>query len=507
MSAPNPTKPKAFSYLRFSTPEQIKGDSFKRQTKMALEYAARHGLDLDDSLTFHDLGVSAYRGMNTEAGRLGDFLEAVREKLVPRGSYLLVEALDRLSRLAPRKAMRVLEDIVEEGITVVTLNDGRAYTVENLDEDPTSLLVAIVLFMRANEESVTKSRRLKSAWQGKRDSLATKPLTSLVPAWLHLDPDTGTIELIPEKAQVVQRIFHMQASGMGDALIASTLNHECVPCFRSAVHWHRTYIRKILANPATMGTFIPHRMEHLNGKKSRVPQEPVPDYFPPVVSAEAFESAQRQSQAPGRHRAGQVVNLLAGLAKCPKCGSTMTRVNKGGPKGGKPKLVCTKAKAGAGCEYHSVTLETVEEAIILNAGYLSGTAPTGKVELDTQLQHTEHAIDATVDAIENLVSVLARSPSPAVSAKLSGLEVSLETLKGKREELVDQSLAASGPLLEKRLGELDAALHVEPRDNTKANAMLRAMFESITVDYRSGSLEMHWRHGGTTSIVYAWGNS
>jgi hypothetical protein len=58
--------------------------------------------------------------------------------------------------------------------------------------------------------------------------------------------------------------------------------------------------------------------------------------------------------------------------------------------------------------------------------------------------------------------------------------------------------------LEKRLGELDAALHAERRDNTKANAMLRAMFESITVDYRSGSLEMHWRHGGVSSLTYAW---
>src|SRR5919202_870899 len=98
-------QPKAFSYLRFSTPEQMKGDSFRRQAVLAQEYASRHGLDLDTDLTFRDLGVSAFRGKNAETGRLGDFLQAVADGLVPPGSFLLVESLDRISRQAARKAL------------------------------------------------------------------------------------------------------------------------------------------------------------------------------------------------------------------------------------------------------------------------------------------------------------------------------------------------------------------------------------------------------------------
>lgn len=41
------------------------GDSFRRQTSMAREYADRTGLELDDKLTFRDLGVSAFRGKPT----------------------------------------------------------------------------------------------------------------------------------------------------------------------------------------------------------------------------------------------------------------------------------------------------------------------------------------------------------------------------------------------------------------------------------------------------------
>src|SRR5262249_429406 len=49
---------KAYSYLRFSTPEQMKGDSQRRQLEAARSYALEKGLELDEELTFHDLGVS-----------------------------------------------------------------------------------------------------------------------------------------------------------------------------------------------------------------------------------------------------------------------------------------------------------------------------------------------------------------------------------------------------------------------------------------------------------------
>ena len=75
---------KAYSYVRFSTPEQAKGDSKRRQTTMAAEYAKLHYLDLDDVLSFQDEGVSSFRGKNAETGKLGDFLEAVRKGIVPQ---------------------------------------------------------------------------------------------------------------------------------------------------------------------------------------------------------------------------------------------------------------------------------------------------------------------------------------------------------------------------------------------------------------------------------------
>ncbi|WP_319405795.1 recombinase family protein [uncultured Desulfosarcina sp.] len=62
------TKPKAYSYLRFSTPEQMKGDSFRRQSEAAVHFADNHRLELDESITYQDLGVSAFHGKNVHEG-------------------------------------------------------------------------------------------------------------------------------------------------------------------------------------------------------------------------------------------------------------------------------------------------------------------------------------------------------------------------------------------------------------------------------------------------------
>tara|TARA_B100001057_G_scaffold233544_1_gene233786 strand:- start:381 stop:761 length:381 start_codon:yes stop_codon:yes gene_type:complete len=116
---------KVYSYTRFSTPEQAAGDSYRRQTEAARKWAEARGLVLDDRLSFADEGVSAYRGTNTDTDRgLGAFLYACQQGIVEPDSYLLVESLDRISRMSPRRAQRLLDDIVDSGVTIVTLNDG-----------------------------------------------------------------------------------------------------------------------------------------------------------------------------------------------------------------------------------------------------------------------------------------------------------------------------------------------------------------------------------------------
>src|SRR4051794_22913686 len=102
----------AYSYVRFSDPSQAEGDSLRRQTDGRAEaFCTRHGLRLDTALSMRDLGVSAFRGAHrSDKHALGQFLELVRRGRISKGSYLLVENLDRLSREDERTALRVWMD-------------------------------------------------------------------------------------------------------------------------------------------------------------------------------------------------------------------------------------------------------------------------------------------------------------------------------------------------------------------------------------------------------------
>ena len=91
----------------------------------------------------------------------------------------------------------------------------------------------------------------------------------------------------------------------------------------------------------------------------------------------------------------------------------MTRVMKG-PNGGRPMLECTRARAGAGCEYRAMHLQAVEEAITANVTYLAGTAPSGRNDLDTERERLE-AREATEQQIGNVIDAIASgAPSPSL---------------------------------------------------------------------------------------------
>lgn len=500
--------PKAYSYLRYSTPEQMRGDSFRRQTELAERYAATHGLELDDKLTFEDLGVSAYKGANTKAA-LGAFREAVHVGQVAPGSYLLVENLDRISRQEAGYALRLLQDICSDGVTVVTLTDGREYTAENVYTDIVSIIMSLLYFARAHDESELKARRLRAAWTGKRANAREKPLTARVPAWLYLNKQTGRFHVIGERAEIVRRVFKMTLRGMGQHAIAETLNQERVPVFGRGKRWHSSYIVKIVASPTVIGTLVPHQLEHKDGKRKRKPLDPVPGYYPAVVDAETFQRTQSlkdRARAPlrGRHAKKELQNIFGGLARCPRCGSAMVRVYKGKPPKGGTYLACSKAKEGAGCKYHAVRFDYVERAFLESAGQLLSTVPAGDDSIDKEVDRAEAAIAALSTQIENVLNAIQRKGSSALSARLQELEDELETARQRHNELLQRQADTAGPLVERKVTDLVRALREQPMNKAEVNALLRQLLTGMIVDYQTGQLVFQWKQGGESDVIFAW---
>jgi len=522
--------PRVYSYTRFSTPEQSQGDSRRRQSDGVVRWMERKNAErarddllplvLDERLSLADLGVSAYRGANTGDDKgLGGFLRACRDGLIQAGSYLIVESLDRVSRMTPRRVSRILDDIVDAGVVIATLSDGQEYDADRLDSDPTALLIALMVSWRAHEESKVKGQRLSAAWAEKRqrvrDGRDTK-LTGKGPSWLRWD-DGRWQERHPH-ADTVRRVYRMTLDGIGENKIAQTFNAAGVPVMGRGVMWHRTTVAKLLRSPSVIGTLVPGRIDHSAGKRERKLERPIPGAFPAVISEADWAAvrAMKDGKTPsarGRGATFPLSNLFGGLARCPECGASMTRVNKGDPKkAGKPKLVCSRAKIGAASHpYRSVSLPMLEEAVVAKWQSLLVDVPAGAAGGDLDGDHSD--LNGAIDAAESELADVARRITTyptqtlrvrqhALEALLSSYQVSLAEIEQKRS-LADHGLVLS------RLSALEAAF--EPEEGTEAgldvakvNAALRSLFAGVTVDYRTGFLRFHWRQGGEAAIMFAW---
>jgi DNA invertase Pin-like site-specific DNA recombinase len=392
--------PRVISYLRFSNPEQMRGDSIRRQTKRAEEFCASRGWVLDDS--YSDRGVSGYKGKNHTEGALSQFLALVQSGEVPAGTVLLIESLDRLTREEPFEAIALFSKIITAGVTIITLADGKTYD-RNAVKDMGNMLYMVIVACRAHEESMMKADRLGRAWQQKRDQMSEgHKLTSVVPAWMKLTK--GKLELIPDAVKTVKLIYELTIQGQGTGALAKHLNATNVPPIGRAKQWYNSYLQKILTNRAVLGEYQPMTGHHPNRK----PCGPVvPDYYPAIIDEAVFFQVQeiRRSRAirGNRGTSKSTRNLFSGLLRDYLNGGSLTMVDKGKKSSG-PKLVSSKAMRGEkGAEYISIGYDFFEGAmlrVIQEIDWNKALAVGVPVESDLAELETKRAkLKAKVDVI------------------------------------------------------------------------------------------------------------
>lgn len=447
--------PVAYSYIRFSTAEQKKGDSLRRQAELSEAYAAQYGLTLDTSLHLRDLGLSAFDRSNVVRGALGGFLEAINRGRIAAGSYLLVESLDRLSRAQVLDALKVFISILEKGITIVTLADGMVYNTESVGSNFGSLMFSITIMARAHEESATKSRRLKAAWTSKRKDIGTKKLTGQCPRWMGLNADKTEFELVPDRVVLVREILSLARDGVGQAQIAKRLNERGVqPFSRHGTGWHGSYVHKIITSTALYGEMQPHAL--VDGKL--VPQgDPVPNYYPALITKDEFhflQSARSQRLVGGaKARKGtDVPNILSGVAKCGYCGSSMilagasVRKHEASETTSQKKvankvLVCDGGRRGLGCYAVQWSYKDFEKSFLTFCRSLDLRQLLGSVDINAE----ERIVQLTVsDQLHSVQSSIAECRK-RMDRLMEALELGdvPATVLGRIRELETEIAAAS----------------------------------------------------------------
>lgn len=459
----------AISYVRFSSSKQSLGDSLRRQLERTKDYCEKHGLTLDETLT--DAGLSGFTGEHVKHGQLGRFLTAVKAGLVPHGTYLILEHLDRFSRDNPNIAMQLLLGVINAGIRVVTLFNEHVYSdaSKTMSQD---LIGAVLYLAEAHQASERKSDLLKQTWDGKRAKIASgasKMLTRTRPAWVDIGPN-GFIRNT-QGARIVRRIFEDVASGLSTYVVCRRLNEASVPTLTGDRYsrktgekigngWNTARISEIIRSDTPLGWFQAHKF--IDGKRVKV-GEPQKGYYPKVVSQELADRARanlksREFGGEGSGRTGEfVTNLFTGLVRCGVCGSPMHLYNYGKVIGRNRRarwqtgyLRCSRNKRNMQCENAgSIPYAEFERfATELLGGF--SVPETGDEtnhvmrDLTERLAEAKADVTKTQDSVRMLLDAFVSGASPLVMARIGELEAQHVKLRSVVADLEKQIEAERG---------------------------------------------------------------
>lgn len=366
----------AIIYGRWSSLEQGRGTTLERQLEACEDFCRNAGFKV--ARTLFDEGRSAYTGDNIKSGELGKLTNEITAGLLPPDTVLVVEQLDRLSRLPPLDVLAWLQKVTSLGVIIRTAKDGAVISQEEFVRNPTGVMSLVLDACRAFMESHNKSRLVGSAWTIKRADAAQgngRKITSICPAWLRLDKAANEFVPLDDRVEVVRRIFDLADKGWGKLRIARHLNAENVePWGRGkskGTAWGASYIHKITANTAVLGDYQPCQKAKADARRTPV-GDVIKGYFPPIINEAQFARVNDRKAAQDRRagRKGELKNVFSGVATCSACKGRMKFVNKGS--------AGTMRKTRSGSRKPILVTRRADESYLVCEGFTRGICVNGK---------------------------------------------------------------------------------------------------------------------------------
>lgn len=350
---------RAAIYARFSTDLQNE-KSTEDQIDLCRTYAEREGYEV--VATYADKARSGASLIGRD-----DVMRMLADANERKFDVIIVEALDRLSRdmedlAGIHKRMSFL------GIRLVAVHEGQANTLM------VGLRGLVGQLMR--EDNVHKIRRgmtglVKSGLSAGGKAYGYKP-----------DPmQKGKLQIVPEEAEVVLRIYREYAEGKSPRAICYDLNKDGIRPPRStrwnasALNGNPERLNGILRNPIYGGTLIWNRVHMVKdpdtGRRISRPNPPEewqradhPELR--IVPQELFDAVQNRKEATKKIKPThqqRPKRLLSGLLKCGCCGAGMSSY--GGDRYGRPRVRCSAASESGTCpDPKSFYLDTVEQLVV-----------------------------------------------------------------------------------------------------------------------------------------------
>ena len=280
-------KIKVAAYCRVSTDMEDQLHSLSAQIKYFTEYISDHiGWELIE--VYYDEGITG-----TSVKKRDGFNRMIEDCEKSKINLILTKEVSRFARNTV-DTLCFTRKLSALGIGVIFMNDG----IDTRDKDGELRLT--IMASIAQEESRKVSERVK--W-GIRRQMENGWVYGYS-AMLGFRVNNGKLEIVPEEAEIVKRIFNSYVyEGKGCHTIANELNSDGLFTVRGKM-WREDGVCRILKNDKYVGDltqwkhystdFLSKRVLQNNGDNPDVPLITIKNHHDGIISREVWDLAQKQ---------------------------------------------------------------------------------------------------------------------------------------------------------------------------------------------------------------------
>jgi site-specific DNA recombinase len=331
---------KAAIYVRVSTRRQEASPAEQRAACIGL--IAKRGWELVGE--YSDIGITGTRGGERRPG----FKRLVEDAVAGAFAGIVMYDRSRLSRQDAYEYAAAVMPLRNAGVHLESVTDG----VERWDSMG-GRVVGLVSQEAKHEFAVNVARDSTRTIINKAVELRGIPGFARPYGYRRVTTAEGrrrisTLEIVPDEAAVVRRIFDAYASPAGSITsVVMMLNADGIPTTRNG-RWCHSTVFKLLRNPVVVGDIIwgrqsrgQHFTRGVDGPVSRsmarrddrgrtiastnaVPPIVHRDVVPAIIPREQFDAVQRLlSERGSRKTSPPKIRPLSGLVRCGSCGGNM----------------------------------------------------------------------------------------------------------------------------------------------------------------------------------------
>lgn len=316
-------KRKAVTYQRFSSQAQLGNSSLERQTNSQKQWL-KNNPDVVVIDSFVDEAMSGWSGKNLEKGSLGVLMQAIKDKIIPSGTLILVEHFSRLTRQNIDEAEELVKKIWKAGITIVTVRDNGVYPPKAAND--MALRIRLLVEMKQNwEESKWRSEKVAASYKRREKDAKESNKTPAMRRSFWLKKD-GTLN---KNSVVIEDIFNWYMEGLGQQRIIVRLR-EKYPKVKPVQKMNPSTVMRWLQSEVVLG-----KWRGIKVYDAAIEEELFYD-VQQVHKSRLYENVKPDRKWP-----------LSGLMQCGVCGKGMSIQNS---KGTLPVVRCSSKQRDRSCD-------------------------------------------------------------------------------------------------------------------------------------------------------------